>query len=439
MGHIAAKPEILGLQKRLDKNPIGAPANQYLFDILEELFTEEECRIATNMPLKLASARKIAELAAMDPKRVEQILGDMSEKGLTVDIPAPSGNTYFALNPLMIGFFEFTMMRVRKDIDQKKVAKLMWGYLKEDPQLSFLTMVSSGDTFLARPAVHEDMLEPEVYSEVLDYEKATWIIENTDAWSEGICHCRHVKFHKDQPCEKPMEMCLSLGFGAKYLIRHDMAKAIQKERALEILEKAHELNMVQMVDNVKKNPFFMCNCCKCCCEMMEGFRTIPKADHHIRSNYLAVVDEEACNGCGKCMKACPVEIIGLYPAKPTPKAEKRKRKAKVNEAYCLGCGVCARQCKFDSMKMKPIKTKVYTPETLMEKNMIIALEQGKLQNLLFDDRDKLSHRTLSSMMSTILNLSPARKLLATQQLKSKFVQRMLSAFERSKDGWMAKI
>jgi CRP-like cAMP-binding protein len=75
--------------------------------------------------------------------------------------------------------------------------------------------------------------------------------------------------------------------------------------------------------------------------------------------------------------------------------------------------------------MVPAEKRVYTPETIMEKLALQAIERGKLQNLLFSDPTRLSHRTLSTLLGVLVKLPPAKQLLATKQLKSTFVQALL--------------
>lgn len=439
MGHVNSKKEYLGLQKRLDRMPIGAPPHKALFGILEEVFSPEESRIASVMPLKLSTAGKIGKLAGMDRKRIDTTLNVMVEKGLVVDLQKNSGKTYYFLNPAVIGFFEFTMMRVRDSIDQKKVSKLIWEYIREDPDLAFMRMVADGMTFISRPLVHEDALEPEVFSEVLDYEKASEIIRNAGSWAMGICHCRHVKMHLGKQCDYPLDHCLSLGNGAEYLIKAKIAERIEMERALDILDHARENNCVQMGDNVKNRPTFICNCCKCCCEMMEGFRTLPQENKVVSSNYVASINEDTCNGCGKCAKVCPIEVISLVPAAPTENLKKRKKMAVVNQELCLGCAVCHRECRADALTLDPIGERVYTPETMMEKMMRQAIEKGKIQNMLFDDHTKVTHRILGTFLGSMLNLPPAKRLLASEQVKSKFVRLMLEGMSKTGQGWMSKL
>ena len=50
---------------------------------------------------------------------------------------------------------------------------------------------------------------------------------------------------------------------------------------------------------------------------------------------IAMVDEDACTGCGICVEICPYEARTL---------NERKRIAEVNDALCVGCGGCIAAC-----------------------------------------------------------------------------------------------
>ena len=106
--------------------PVGAPAHKAFFELLEELFTEEECRVAAGITLRLASLGAIARNAKLPEDKTRTVLDKLVTKGLVVDLPREGRSTVYYLNPTIVGFFEFSMMRVRDDIDQKKVAELMW-------------------------------------------------------------------------------------------------------------------------------------------------------------------------------------------------------------------------------------------------------------------------------------------------------------------------
>ena len=66
----------------------------------------------------------------------------------------------------------------------------------------------------------------------------------------------------------------------------------------------------------------------------------------------------------------------------------------------------------------------------MEKFALQAIERGKLQELLFNDPGKITHRTLGALLRTIANLPPAKQAMASRQLKSRFVSLMTGAFRK---------
>jgi hypothetical protein len=69
---------------------------------------------------------------------------------------------------------------------------------------------------------------------------------------------------------------------------------------------------------------------------------------------------------------------------------------------------------------------VITPVNSTHKAVRMAIERGKLQNLLFDDRTLWSHRALAAVLGVILRLSPVKRLLASEQLQSRYLDRLLT-------------
>jgi Na+-translocating ferredoxin:NAD+ oxidoreductase subunit B len=58
---------------------------------------------------------------------------------------------------------------------------------------------------------------------------------------------------------------------------------------------------------------------------------------------VAVVDEERCIGCTRCIDACPVDaIVGA-----------QGRMHTVVESWCIGCQLCLPPCPVDCIEMRP--------------------------------------------------------------------------------------
>ena len=80
------------------------------------------------------------------------------------------GERLYIVLPPMIGFFEFALMRVRGDLDQKLLSELFYQYINIEDD--FIKNLFSGETQIGRMLVHEDALSSEQSLHVLDYERA---------------------------------------------------------------------------------------------------------------------------------------------------------------------------------------------------------------------------------------------------------------------------
>ena len=92
----------------------------------------------------------------------------------------------------------------------------------------------------------------------------------------------------------------------------------------------------------------------------------------------------------------------------------------------MGCGVCAKACDKEQITLKLRDKRIITPKTGVQRAIIMAIERGKLQNLIFDNRVLWSHRAMSAVLGAILKLPPIKKTLAKQQLKSAYVNTVIN-------------
>ncbi|MGR8936106.1 MAG: RnfABCDGE type electron transport complex subunit B [Gammaproteobacteria bacterium] len=60
---------------------------------------------------------------------------------------------------------------------------------------------------------------------------------------------------------------------------------------------------------------------------------------------IAVIDEQQCIGCTKCLPACPVDAI----------VGSAKHMHTVLAAECTGCGLCLPPCPVDCIVMQPLQ------------------------------------------------------------------------------------
>ncbi|NHZ85469.1 MAG: (Fe-S)-binding protein, partial [Planctomycetia bacterium] len=163
------------LVERLNRYPQGAPPSELLTKILKILFSDQEAGLVSLMPIKPFTAQKASRIWKMDIVNTKKILDKLAQRALLVDIEQ-NGNTTYTLPPPMAGFFEFSMMRVRDDIDQKVLSELFYQYLNiEDDFVKAL--FTEGNTQLGRTFIHEPVLTEDNALHVLDYERATNVIE----------------------------------------------------------------------------------------------------------------------------------------------------------------------------------------------------------------------------------------------------------------------
>ena len=417
MGHLAIEKPYLALQQRLHKNPVGAPATSELFEILRLRFTQEEAEIGARMPMTPAPLEKLSARIGQEPAALEAKLERMAEKGLVLDFET-NGRRFYALAPTVIGFFEFTFMRLHRDLPNRKLADLLSTYMFEDS--TFPKNAFRESTQIGRAMVHEKTLSDEVRAEILPYEQTTEILRKAELRAVGLCYCRHKAMHHGTPCQKPMETCTTLNQSADWVIRRGYGRKVSAEEAVEIAATTRDQCMVHIADNVKNEVSYVCHCCGCCCGQLRAISThgIRNAVH--TSNFLASVNPEKCKACGRCVKACPVMAIGI-------EAESfGKASARVDEALCLGCGVCNVACKNKALSMKARAKRVFTPEDNMERLVRAAVERGTIHHMLFDDPDSVTSRGMNLALEALLSLPPAKQLLAVEQIRSRFVRTIVN-------------
>jgi Na+-translocating ferredoxin:NAD+ oxidoreductase RNF subunit RnfB len=425
MAHLNTRTGYEQLVERLNRFPQGAPPSDLLYAILKLLFSEKEAGLVSRLPIKPFTVETASRAWKMSLSEAQKVLDELASRAILLDMEQ-NGTTVYCLPPPMAGFFEFSMMRLRTDVDQKVLGELFYQYMNVEEDF-IKALFTHGETQLGRAFVQEPMLTNENALHVLDYERASQVIQTASHIGVGVCYCRHKMQHVGRACDAPMDICMTFGNSAASLTKHGYARPVSVAECMGLLDQAYERGLVQFGENVQRGANFICNCCGCCCEALIAQRRFGSLNPIHTTHFIPLVNQETCNGCVKCMNACPVEAMTLVSANDPHRPQRRK--AKVDQDICLGCGVCVRACPTNSLtlELRPERTsRVITPVSSTHRVVVMAIERGKLQNLIFDNQVLASHRAMAAVLGVILRLPPAKQIMASEQMKSKYVVTLLN-------------
>ena len=475
MGHVVNSERAYRLlQQQMDHNVSGAPETPAIMKILKLLYSPEEADFARQLPTHPKSLPDLARRLDMPEDELRDKLTDLARRGLVLDIER-KGQRYYALPPVLGGIFEFVLMRTRDDLPIEELSRLFDEYMNGGEV--FPRAAYAGETQFARAFVHEDALPLGDHTEILDWERVSKIIDTASCISIALCPCRHRNRHLGKACGAPERTCISLNGGAEAMIHSDISERIDAKEALRIVEESRRAGLAQCGDNVQRHVTFLCNCCGCCCTMLHAMRTFNLRHAIMSSNWIAESDSIKCKACGKCAKACPAGAISMeeHPPSPPSKGEylpsppqgdrmeviparvertevlsppvvgtgispsmgERQRVSPfeggqggcswIDDTVCLGCGVCYTMCRSGAIRMRARAQRVFTPENAFDKTVRMAIERGKLADLLFEDPERLSHRAVGRVVHILEKTPPWKAAMAVKPLRSAFLNRLIRA------------
>jgi hypothetical protein len=110
MGHRAGKDVFRSLGEKIDGLEMRAPWTETFRDLLARLYSSEEADVVAKMPYTPSDFQQVKRVTGYGDADLRRILDKACSKGLVVDLCA-NGTYHYIPSPIMVGLFEFTMMR----------------------------------------------------------------------------------------------------------------------------------------------------------------------------------------------------------------------------------------------------------------------------------------------------------------------------------------
>lgn len=421
MAHTTVDPDLRyrRLQHRLDRMPQGAPDTPAFRAILRLLFTPEEAELAARMPT-LCSRATLARAVGRAEADLDDVIDRMAARGTVFDMEV-GGHRWVMLAPVVVGFYETTFMHVGESAPPPELVRLFDEYL-HDADADAPHALFRANVQVMRTLVREEALTDDPGVEVLDYERTSAILGSATTIAVATCPCRNHARLAGRGCGAELRTCLSFDGSATSLVAAGLAEPVSTAEAVDIVARAKSAGLAQTADNVQHGVGFLCNCCRCCCGFMNAVRVTGVAGG-VTSNWVAETDYANCRGCKKCFRRCPVEAITVI---DNEGRGRRPYWSVVDPDKCIGCGVCADVCHWEGRYLRPRRRRGFTPATQLDKMVAMAVERGKLGDLLVDTLPGVGPRTLAHVLQAIERTPPASALRAVEPLRSVFLHGLLA-------------
>ncbi len=319
------------LALRLAETPNGYPSTESGVELrlLAKIFEADEAALAAEMRVDFEPVADIAARVGLDPKATYRKLKRMARKGL-VYTQKGRGQLLFALMPFAVGFYEEQLPRL--DVE---MAQLFEEFFQETKGSGMVTVA---------PSIHRVIPITEAVPadiEIAPYDHATRLLEEAQAWGVRQCICRVQQSLVGKACEHSLDNCMVFAPIKGAFDYSKTIRAITQAEALQILQGAAQEGLVHSIANHRDEHYYICNCCTCSCGVLRSVAEFGNLTAVARSDFLVVVDEDECIGCGECVELCQFGALAVPDYISV-----------VDSIRCMGCGICTAGCPSDALRLE---------------------------------------------------------------------------------------
>ena len=308
------------------------------------------------MKMTLETPETIGARLGEDPKELRLKLKAMARKG-QIKVGKTDGGLGYGMMPFVVGIYEYQIGRM-----DEEMARLFEDYY----QKSFTQMLG------ITPQVHRVVPVNETIKtgmEIAPYESVSQIVAGAKSWGVLDCICRVQKALIGDPCEHPVDVCMTMSPRPNAYDQNPVIKALTQEEAMETLKRAADAGLVHSVSNSQEGGWYICNCCTCSCGILRGMAEMGVANVVAHSSYINVVDADLCSGCEDCVDYCQFDALELGDDMVMT----------VSELRCVGCGVCVPQCSTGALSLV-LRDQPEVPP-VSEEEWLAARAESRGQNL----------------------------------------------------------
>jgi len=370
-----------GLIEHLRDWIFDLPESKLLMPMLEMRFTPEEAEFLAGFPHMPTTIEQLSERYGLSTGELQGIMQPMMRKGFIYRVEGRSAVRYSLPDSLFV-FYRMPGWRGEEGAWNRELAPLINRYYIDKMGADILGYPTK--ILRAIPVAHTvaDTRRILPYEDILDF------MEREEYHTVSTCACRH-RHNLDpdfETCEHETENCLHFGRLGRYIVQNDMGREISREETLEILEAAAEAGLVHSISNTREGMDTICNCCSCCCLMLEPVKSLPSPQRgHQRSNYMLDINHDTCKACGLCAKRCPVDALELKDKEGVPKVDASGKKLKARDYkevvyqadLCIGCGVCVYKCPTQSLSLVHRETEEDIPQNMSDIGSRFLSERGR--------------------------------------------------------------